>query len=48
METNKNPWPITTTFGIRERIDTNPDFQRPPVWGDGAEAASGGYDSAGL
>lgn len=33
METSKNPWPIASTFGIRNRIDTNPDFQRPPVWG---------------
>lgn len=32
MELNKKPWPLTTIFGIRERIDTNPDYQRPPVW----------------
>lgn len=32
MEINKKPWPLTTIHGIRERIDTNPDFQRPPVW----------------
>jgi len=32
MEMNKNPWPLTTLCGIRDRIDTNPDFQRPPVW----------------
>ena len=32
MDTSKKPWPITTVFGIRERIDTNPDYQRPAVW----------------
>jgi hypothetical protein len=32
MELNKKPWPLSTIFGIRERIDTNPDYQRPPVW----------------
>lgn len=32
MDSNKKPWPITTVFGIKERIDTNPDFQRPAVW----------------
>jgi hypothetical protein len=32
MDTAKKPWPIVTVFGIRERIDTNPDYQRPPVW----------------
>jgi hypothetical protein len=32
MEMNKKPWPITTTYGIRGRIDTNPDYQRPSVW----------------
>ncbi len=32
MDTSKKPWPISTVFGIRERIDTNPDYQRPPVW----------------
>jgi hypothetical protein len=32
MENNKKPWPLTTVCGIRERIDTNPDFQRPAVW----------------
>ena len=29
---NKKPWPITTAYGWRERIDTNPDYQRPAVW----------------
>lgn len=32
MKANKKPWPLRTTYGIRERIDTNPDFQRPAVW----------------
>jgi len=32
MDTSKKPWPIVTVFGIRDRIDTNPDYQRPPVW----------------
>jgi hypothetical protein len=32
MKSSKKPWPLSTTFGIRDRINTNPDFQRPPVW----------------
>jgi hypothetical protein len=32
MKTNKKPWPLSTTYGIKERINTNPDFQRPAVW----------------
>lgn len=32
MEMNKKPWPLATLCGIKDRIDTNPDFQRPPVW----------------
>ena len=32
MEMNKSPWPITTLCGSKERIDTRPDYQRPPVW----------------
>src|SRR5689334_11869950 len=32
MNSNKKPWPLKTIHGIRERIDTNPDFQRPSVW----------------
>lgn len=35
MKTNKKPMPIGTLSnarGIRQRIDTNPDFQRPAVW----------------
>lgn len=33
MNSNKRPWPLKTIHGIRERINTNPDFQRPAVWG---------------
>jgi hypothetical protein len=35
MKTNKRPFPLSTVSaanGIRQRIDTNPDFQRPAVW----------------
>lgn len=32
MQINKKPMPLTTINGIRKRINTNPDFQRPPVW----------------
>jgi hypothetical protein len=35
MKTNKKPFPISVLImpkGIRQRIDTNPDFQRPAVW----------------
>ncbi len=32
MKLSKKPWPLRTTFGIRERINTNRDFQRPAVW----------------
>lgn len=32
MEISKKPWPILSVCGIKKRIDTNPDFQRPPVW----------------
>ena len=32
METSKKPWPLSTTYGIRDRVDTNPDYQRPAVW----------------
>lgn len=33
MNSNKKPWPLKTIYGIRGRINTNPDFQRPAVWG---------------
>ena len=32
MDTSKKPWPLNTVFGIRKRINTQPDYQRPPVW----------------
>lgn len=32
MKPNKKPWPLRTIYGIRNRINTNPDFQRPLVW----------------
>ena len=35
MKTNKRPFPLSILSmpqGIRQRIDTNPDFQRPAVW----------------
>lgn len=34
MNSNKRPWPLKTIHGIRQRINTNPDFQRPAVWGN--------------
>lgn len=33
MKTNKKPFPIVTVHGMKSRINTEPDFQRPPVWG---------------
>ncbi len=33
MKINKKPWPLKTIYGIKDRIDTNPDLQRPAVWG---------------
>lgn len=35
MEISKKPWPILSVCGIRDSIDTNPDFQRPAVWSKG-------------
>ena len=32
MDISKKPWPLTTVYGIRDRVDTNPDYQRPAVW----------------
>ena len=32
MERSVQPWPLPTINGLRANIDTNPDFQRPPVW----------------
>lgn len=35
MDISKKPWPILSVCGYKERIDTNPDFQRPAVWSKG-------------
>lgn len=35
METSKKAWPISSMYGIREAINTNPDYQRPAVWSSG-------------
>lgn len=32
MKISKQPYPITTLYGLRERIDPTPDYQRPPAW----------------
>lgn len=32
MKSSKKPWPLRSTHGIKGRINTNPDFQRPAVW----------------
>jgi len=32
MKMSKQPYPITTLFGLRARIDPTPDYQRPPAW----------------
>jgi hypothetical protein len=32
MKSSKKPWPLSSINGTRERINTNPDFQRPAVW----------------
>ena len=32
METSKKAWPISSMYGIRAAINTNPDYQRPAVW----------------
>lgn len=32
MKSNKKPWPLRSAHGIKDRINTNPDFQRPSVW----------------
>ena len=37
MEINKKPWPLSTAFKLRDRIDTNPDYQRPAVWSKAQE-----------
>jgi len=32
LEVTKKAWPLASAYGVRTAIDTNPDFQRPPVW----------------
>lgn len=32
MKMSKQPYPITTLYGLRSRIDPTPDYQRPPAW----------------
>lgn len=32
MEIRKKPRPLRSVCGYKNRIDTNPDFQRPAVW----------------
>lgn len=32
MQTKTTPYPLATAYGIRNRINTNPDYQRPAVW----------------
>ena len=32
MTITKATWPLTTTFHLRSKSDTNPDYQRPSVW----------------
>lgn len=32
MKPAVKPWPLKSMHGIRERINTNPDYQRPAVW----------------
>lgn len=32
MDKSKEPWPLTTICGVKDDINTNPDFQRPAVW----------------
>lgn len=32
MEMSKKAWPISSMYGIRAAINTNPDYQRPAVW----------------
>jgi len=32
MKMSKNPFPLATLRGLRDQINTNPDYQRPAVW----------------
>lgn len=33
MKLNKKPFPLSTIGFLKPRVNTNPDFQRPAVWG---------------
>jgi hypothetical protein len=35
MDTSKKAWPISSMYGVRASINTNPDYQRPAVWSSG-------------
>ncbi|MCQ2049820.1 MAG: DUF262 domain-containing protein [Candidatus Saccharibacteria bacterium] len=32
MQINKKTWPLSTTFTLKSRINTDTDYQRPAVW----------------
>jgi hypothetical protein len=32
MQISKKEWPLLSLCGVRKRIDTQPDYQRPAVW----------------
>lgn len=32
MQINKKGWPMLSLCGIKQRVDTRPDYQRPAVW----------------
>lgn len=32
MDTSKKPMPVVTVHQLKNQINTNPDYQRPPVW----------------
>ncbi|MBS0380748.1 MAG: DUF262 domain-containing protein [Proteobacteria bacterium] len=32
MQVNKKAWPLLSICGLKQRIDTQPDYQRPAVW----------------
>jgi hypothetical protein len=49
MDTSKKAWPISSMYGIRAAINTNPDYQRPAVWSSSQKQLLGdsilrGYD----
>jgi uncharacterized protein with ParB-like and HNH nuclease domain len=32
VQISKKEWPLLSLSGIKKRIDTQPDYQRPAVW----------------